>query len=98
MGATRPRWPLLRKDHFLNLPEGISVRFLDAFLCPCWWRLVLPGETRPNLAGWCNGCANLLHVLRHVLAQILPGRHPDPRSSAGGSCTRTTSSTSTILV
>merc|ERR1712046_227622 len=30
--ATRPGWPLLRKDHLLRLPEGVSVRFLDALL------------------------------------------------------------------
>merc|ERR1712060_746001 len=69
-----------------------SVQLLHILLCPCRWRLVLHGETRRNFDVWCNDCVVLLHVLRHVLAEILPRRYPDRRSlhertqNVGGFC------------
>merc|ERR1719161_2347011 len=83
---------LLWEDHILHLFEGVSIRFLDALLCSCRWRLVLHGEARPNLAVRRHVRAILLHLLRHVLAQILPRWHPDrgsrrePTLHVGGLC------------
>ena len=61
----------------LGIPEGVSVRFLDIVLCSCWRGLVLHGEACTNPVVWCYVCFDLLHLLRYVLAEILPGWHPD---------------------
>ena len=56
---------------------SVSVRFLDIVLRSCWRGLGLHGEACTNPVVWCYVCFDLLHLLRYVLAEILPGWHPD---------------------